>query len=211
MEGKRRSVINELTRGQELARQLQAHLNAPSSSADELQCSVTAAGTMRMADSSTSKKRKSSQPAWDGTPHDALSSKYPRNNHHRVFLFAYQNGLKVKTQDLDNIHYCRHQTYTSFPCTSTTPNVVFSSSPSVVNNDGVGNLSPSNFVSPAKSRTNLSFQTRYDQTQNIHDYEVIEGATATSATSSPAAGLDMPFVNSQFDQSFTFDNDGYFP
>ncbi|KAK8692748.1 hypothetical protein V6N13_070355 [Hibiscus sabdariffa] len=109
-------------------------------------------------------------------------------------LVSFQKDLNVENQHLD-------RTYTnSFPYISSTSNsnVVFSMSPSVVDNNGVGNLLPSGFVSPTTSRTNFSFPT-------------LDGVAATSAMSSAAVGLDFPFGSSQLDQNFTFDNNGFFP
>ncbi|KAK8503880.1 hypothetical protein V6N12_019051 [Hibiscus sabdariffa] len=112
-------------------------------------------------------------------------------------LVSFQKDLNVENQHLD-------QTYAnSFPYIPSTSNsnVVFSMSPSVVDNNGVGNALPSGFISPATSRTNFSFPT-------LDGYKIIQGAPATSAMSSPAVGLDFPF---QLDQNFTIDNNGFFP
>ncbi|KAE8699820.1 Detected protein of unknown function [Hibiscus syriacus] len=342
-EWERMNLINELTRGRELARQLQAHLNAPSSDDETNQllvqkidasyqkalsmvnCNVNTSfimaqeapeGTTRMSEcgylqsedsdrcfgepelKDASKKRNSSQPRWIQkvrvTPgmavegpldygfswkkygqKDILGSKYPRGYyrcthrsvrgclatkqeqrsgddptifeityigvhtctnvasnlnspsgpsdgnqeqgslHHiqkqssQDLFLSFQNDVKVKTQDLDNIHHHRHQAWHSFPYTSSTSNVVFSS-PFLAVNDAVQNHLQSNTVSPVASRTNFSFQARDDQTWVTDEYNIVQAA-ATSATSSPAVGLDFPFGNSQFDQNFKFDNNGFFP
>ncbi|KAE8694273.1 Detected protein of unknown function [Hibiscus syriacus] len=128
-----------------------------------------------------------------------------KQSSHDLFL-SFQNDPKVKTQGLENIHH-HHQTWYSFPSTSSTSNIVFSS-PSVVDNDGVRSHSQSNTVLSVASRTNFSFQARDDQTRVT---DKIVQAVSTSATSLPAVGLDFPFGNSQFDQNFTFDNNGFFP
>ncbi|GMJ14964.1 WRKY DNA-binding protein 30, ARABIDOPSIS THALIANA WRKY DNA-BINDING PROTEIN 30 [Hibiscus trionum] len=311
------SLINELTQGHELARQLLVHINAPSSSdgtkeflvhkieasyekaLSMVNCNANPAlltgGTIRMLESpptsrcgsspsedsdrrfgepelkDASKKRKSSQlsPSWtqrvrvrpgmalegsldDGFnwrkygQKDILCSKYPRGYYrctHRsvrgclatkqvqrsdddptIFdityigthtctnvtsnLMSLPGHSDVKNQELDNVHH-RHQTYTnSFPYTSSTSNVVFSSSPSVVDNNGVGNLSPSDFVLSTTSGTSFSFRS-FDRVSG--DYKIIQGAADTSATSSPVVGLDFPVgVSGQLDQNFTFENNGFF-
>ncbi|XP_022734218.1 probable WRKY transcription factor 53 [Durio zibethinus] len=137
---------------------------------------------------------------------------------------SFQRGLKFITQDLD---ISREQTYPSFPYPSSMSdikvenNVVFSS-PSVIDNNVAGNLSPS-FISPATSgskhfsmspsprgmngthgQTNINFQTSEPQLT-----EIIQAAT--SAANYPTVGLDFPFGNAEFNPNFTFDNHGFFP
>ncbi|KAL4361624.1 hypothetical protein GQ457_04G038400 [Hibiscus cannabinus] len=108
-------------------------------------------------------------------------------------LVSFQKDLNVENQHLD-------RTYTnSFPYISTPSNVVFSMSPSVIiDNNGVGNVLPSGFVSPTTSRINFSLPT-------------LDGVAANSAMSLAAVGLDFPFGSSQLDHNFTFDNNGFFP
>ncbi|KAE8662732.1 Detected protein of unknown function [Hibiscus syriacus] len=123
-----------------------------------------------------------------------------------LFL-SFQSDLKVQTQDL--VHHDRHQTWHSFPYTSSTSNIVLSA-PSLAENDGVRNHLQSNTVSLTASRANFSFQARDDQTQVTDEYKIVQAA-AILATSSPTVGLDFPLGNSQFDQNITFDNNGFFP
>ncbi|XVE58405.1 hypothetical protein DITRI_Ditri04bG0167200 [Diplodiscus trichospermus] len=138
-------------------------------------------------------------------------------------LLSYQKGLKVITDDLD----FHEQTYPSFPYPSSTSNIkvennIAFSSPSVINNSVVGNLSPS-FMSPATSGTNY-FSTSQSPRginsthvqANINSFQTSEPQltqimqAATSATNSPTIGLDFPFGNGEFDPNFTFDNHGFF-
>ncbi|XWS48516.1 hypothetical protein CRYUN_Cryun13aG0084900 [Craigia yunnanensis] len=137
-------------------------------------------------------------------------------------LLSFQRDLRVITEDLD----IREQTYPSFPCPSSTSNskvennVVFSS-PSVIDNNVVGNLSPS-FVSPATSGANYFSISPSPRGMNFtHVQENINFPTsepqlteiiqaATSATNSPTVGLDFPFGNAEFDPNFTFYNHGFF-
>ncbi|XVF50945.1 hypothetical protein PTKIN_Ptkin04bG0144500 [Pterospermum kingtungense] len=132
-------------------------------------------------------------------------------------LLSFQRGLKVLTEDQD---ICDQTYFSSTSNTKAENNVVFSS-PSVVDNNVVGNLSPSfmlpvasgtNYFSPSTSpgvmnstfaEANINFQTSKPQLT-----EIIQAAA--SATNSPAIGLDFPFVNAGFDPNFTFDNRGFF-
>ena len=143
-------------------------------------------------------------------------------NQSQDLLLSFQRGLKVITEDLD----IREQTYPSFPYPSSTSNIkvennVVFSSPSVIDNNVMGNLSPS-FMLPATSGTNyfsnlsptprrmnsivqgnINFGTSEPQLT-----EIIQAAT--SATNSPTVGLDFPFGNAEFDPNFIFDNHGFF-
>ncbi|XP_021289025.1 probable WRKY transcription factor 30 [Herrania umbratica] len=132
-------------------------------------------------------------------------------------LLNFQRGLKVITEDLG----IDEPTYPSFPYpSSTTSNIKLENnvfSPSVIDNNVVGNLSTS-FISPATSGTgyfsmspspsgmnntvpgNINFPSTSEPQLST---EIIQAAT--SATNSP-----FPFGNPEFDPNFTFDNHGFF-
>ncbi|XWS61287.1 hypothetical protein CRYUN_Cryun07bG0113400 [Craigia yunnanensis] len=134
-------------------------------------------------------------------------------------LLSFQRSLKVITEDLDLD--IREQTYPSSTSNIKVENNVIFSSPSVIDNNVMGNLSPS-FISPATFGTNyfstspsprgmnsthvqanINFPTSEPQLT-----EIIQAAT--SATNSPTVRLGFPFGNADFNPNFTFDNHGFF-
>ncbi|XP_059629096.1 probable WRKY transcription factor 30 [Cornus florida] len=134
-------------------------------------------------------------------------------------LIDFRTGLKVITENLDN----QQNSFPSFIFPSTSnikPENHPAYSPSMLENNLMGNFSCPSFVSPATSGSNYYSVSPAHMnsfvgtgTQNLHttsECELNEIVSATSATNSPTVGLDFPFGPVEFDPSFTFDNPGFF-
>ncbi|KAA8540010.1 hypothetical protein F0562_026702 [Nyssa sinensis] len=133
-------------------------------------------------------------------------------------LSSFRTGLKVITEDLESTRQQSPFPSFYFPSTSSIKAENYVPSPSLIDNNFMGNFSPS-FISPVTSGSNYfpvspTHMNRFGGNQNLHtsdqsDLTEIVSA-ATSATNSPTIGLEFPFGPTEFDPTFTFDNPGFF-